>query len=423
MSLIPVAGMKTFGPGTGSLCRGLITLEDEAKIYAFKGLRAVHLDSSGTETEIGLVPGEGPIYLARNDAGTQQIALVANDQPYSIVDNEISSLQYDFTPIGVTFCGGRFVYWLSNGRFYWSDINSTNVQALSFATAESFPDGLTAAHGVANSLYLIGTETTEVWAVTESADAPFARVGGAHLRFGTNSPHSVRSFANGVAFVGSDNAVYMVNGYNEQIISSNEVARLIEAETDNASIIAFTHQRGANRFYCLQGATWTREFNAATQTWHNREGVRGVNWHCVHHVKAFNRDFYGDSETGQLFEGDYTIHTDNSDELVWGFDTMLLHDHPNGLSFERVDIDLEAGDGESLSDPGEVMLSWSDDNGRTYRGERRLSLGKTGEYDTRVRAHRLGQCSEKGRSFRVRITDPVKRSIAGMTVEVTKVVL
>ena len=312
-SLVPVAGMKTFGPSTKSKCRGLAYLDDDNAIYAVLGGELVSYDSAGTQTDLGLIAGDENVSIAKNDADPQQIVIVGGGFVYQIENGAIAYLPLDFledgvSPKGVTFCGGRFVFWLDDGTFYWSDINSTNVKALNFATAQSDPDGLVSAHGVANTLYLVGENTTEVWSVTENADAPFARVPGAELRIGTGSQHSVKSFDNQVIMVGSDNAVYLLSGYQSQAISSNEVAKLIENETDKSVLVGFTHLRGVNRFFTLQGGDWTREYNAATGEWHDREDKFGNQWHCLHSVMAWGRQFFGDRQTGQLFEGDYSLY-------------------------------------------------------------------------------------------------------------------
>ena len=84
---------------------------------------------------------------------------------------------------------------------------------------------------------------------------------------------------------------------------------------------------------------------------------------------------------------------------------------------------METGDGIDHDTEGFVMLSWSDDNGRNWGNERRVSLGKKGEYKPVQSLHRLGQCGPSGRSFRVRVSDPVKRAIAGMAAQVEQVPL
>lgn len=57
----------------------------------------------------------------------------------------------------------------------------------------------------------------------------------------------------------------------------------------------------------------------------------------------------------------------------------------------------------------QLMLDWSDDNGRTFSNQLSASMGKIGEYTKRVIFRRLGQ--SRDRIYRISISDPVKRVI------------
>jgi hypothetical protein len=213
--------------------------------------------------------------------------------------------------------------------------------------------------------------------------------------------------------VSSENTVEQIVGYSSQTISSNEVSRLIEQETNKAALYAFTYTRGGNRFYCLQGTGWTREYNSATGYWHDRYSGVSDPWKAAYYARAFNKDIFGSRETGRTYEGDYTTFVEDGDHMIWGFDTELFHAFPNGLCFERLSLDVETGDGISLTQDAYCMVSWSDDAGRTWKGEKRLSLGKTGEYVKQLKTQGgLGTCGPSGRMFRVRISDPVIRAVA-----------
>lgn len=435
-SLIPVGGIKTFGSETGSGCRGLMYLEDESLLYAVQGARLFKVEENATFTSLAFIAGSDPVYMARNDADTQQLMVVSGGNVYIVENGAASRKQYTQTTVdddgnetinelafvGVTYVGGYFLLWLADGRFFVSELQSTVVDELQFATAEGDPDGLIAAHGTNNAVYLIGPNSIEYWGVTGEA-FPLRRVQGVPLRFGSRSPHTVRDLDTGIAMVCSDNVVRRLDGYQYVTISSNEVSRLIENETDKTKLVAFTHERGKNKFYVLQGTGWTREYNSTTGRWHNREDTLGNQWHCVHHAKAWNRDILGDRVTGQLYEIDYTLFTDDGNAVPWGWFSPVIHAKPGGLSFYRMFLDLETGDGESLSDEAQIMVSWSDDSGRIFKGERRPSLGKTGEYRTRVKITGLGSCGDKGRIFRVIITDNVIRAVHGAYVDAERVAL
>lgn len=67
-----------------------------------------------------------------------------------------------------------------------------------------------------------------------------------------------------------------------------------------------------------------------------------------------------------------------------------------------------------LPDAPQVMLRWSDDGGHTWSNEHWRSMGKTGEYGTRVIWRRLGMTVKlRDRVYEISGTDPVKIAIMG----------
>ncbi len=52
-----------------------------------------------------------------------------------------------------------------------------------------------------------------------------------------------------------------------------------------------------------------------------------------------------------------------------------------------------------------VMLRWSDDGGHSWSHERRVAMGKVGEFETRVIFRRLG--SSRDRVYELKVTDAV----------------
>lgn len=426
ITLIPCAGQKRFSTTAGAPCRGMIFVEEEDRIYSANGFGLFAIEADGTKTNIKLISGSNNVYFARNDTLEVETMMVSDSKAYVIKNNVATYKAYDFIPDGVTFCGGYFVFWIADGenqgRFYASDLSSTDVDPLSFATAEGDPDGLTKAHGSINTLYLIGKRTTEIWSISGGGDFPFTKAG-AHMRFGSNSPHTVQDFNNGVVWVGNDNVVYYVFGYQEQPISSNEVSRLIEAEADKSTLVAFTYQRGNDKFYCLQGTGWTREFNSRTGAWHDRRTGPFDQWNSIHHVKAWGRDIFGSRSDGQFSENDVTLYTENGGAFVSGFDLYDLHAFPKGLSHQKFEILAETGHGNATTPDPKMMVSWSDDGGRTFSPERLPSLGGKAEYNKTMKLHRLGISRRAGRMYRVRISDPVPRAIALMDVTAGRVSL
>ena len=423
-TLVPCAGLKSFGTDMGGKCRGMIYLVDQDVIYSVQDFGLFKIQEDGTNTKLATIPGQAECFFARNDAENPQILLVVEGKTYLIENDTVTlQVQYDFTPVGVTFVGGYFIFWTAQGRIYASDLRSVTVPPLRFVTAETDPDGLSFCVGVGQNLYAVGEKTTEVWSINGNTvgNFPLSLVKGAHLRKGSNSPHTAVLFNDVVAFVDNENDVQLLKGYTANSISTPEVCRLIESEADKSEIIAFKHQRGDNRFYVLKGTNWCKEINLETGLWADRESGIGEPWRARYHVKAWNRDIFGDTHTGLLLEGDYKLFTDLNEPQLWGFDTSTIHAHPNGIQFDRISFDAQRGVGGEKK--AEMMLSYSDDNGANHTGYRQLSLGRKGERGVVVEARGLGVCRETGRRFRVRISDDVIRAISLISVDAEPVEL
>ena len=208
-SLVPCGGLKAFGSDTQGACRGLIYIEEESTLFTIKGIRLFKFDSAGTKTEVGLVTGTEPVISARNDAANVQTVIISDGRAYKLTHATLGYLNNvlpdNHVPIGVTLVGGYFLIWTAAGKMYTSDLNSMTFQALNFATAESDPDGLTACIGVQNTLYAIGTKSTEVWQIDGTTGFPLSRISGASIDFGSLSKHTVKEIDNRILFGGGRN--------------------------------------------------------------------------------------------------------------------------------------------------------------------------------------------------------------------------
>ena len=65
----------------------------------------------------------------------------------------------------------------------------------------------------------------------------------------------------------------------------------------------------------------------------------------------------------------------------------------------------------------QIMVNWSDDGGHSYGNEHWRSIGKIGNYETRVEFKRLG--ISRDRVYQLRITDAVKIAVIGGTIKTT----
>ena len=89
-----------------------------------------------------------------------------------------------------------------------------------------------------------------------------------------------------------------------------------------------------------------------------------------------------------------------------------IHGRGKRVRMPFFELDMETGVGLPTgqgSDP-QVVLDWSDDGGRAWVSPSlSRSIGKIGEYQTRIRWDRLGSFYQ--RNLRIQMTDSVKRVV------------
>jgi hypothetical protein len=136
---------------------------------------------------------------------------------------------------------------------------------------------------------------------------------------------------------------------------------------------------------------------------------------------AFGEHLWGDRGTGTVylwnpgyaFYGDRPIYRERISAHV--------RQEQQPVVYSLFELVADSGVGLDGAPPvgvdPQVMLSWSDDGGKSYSYPLWRSLGKIGEGRHLVRWRRLGRAKSQ-RCWRVVVTDPVSVSILGARVEV-----
>jgi hypothetical protein len=77
---------------------------------------------------------------------------------------------------------------------------------------------------------------------------------------------------------------------------------------------------------------------------------------------------------------------------------------------DELELEVEMGAGPA-EDP-QVIMQYSDDNGKTWSDELWSSIGRIGDYQNRARWSCLG--GSKNRTYRFTVTDDVKLDVVGV---------
>ena len=421
--------------GTGPI-RGLWQLKDY--LYVVSGSTLYKVSKTYVATALGTIANTpNPVSMADN--GTQ-IFIAANPQGY-IYNTATNVFQQITDPdfpgaVNVGYIDGYFVFNEPNSQRFWvtSLLDGTSVDPLDFASAEGSPDGIVGLIVDHREVWLLGTNSVEVWYDAGLLDFPLQRIQGAFNEIGCVSPYSIAKLDNGIFWLGQDargqGIVYRANGYTGQRISTHAVEWQIQQYGNLSDAIAYTYQQDGHSFYVLifPSANTTWVYDVATQAWHERAGWNNGSWtrHRSNCQVFFNNMVVvGDYEDGRIYEFDLDYYKDDDSIQRWYRTWRALPTGANNLkrtAQHSLQLDCETGVGlnDGQGDDPQVMLRWSDDGGHTWSYEHWKQMGKIGQYGFRTIWRRLGMTTKiRDRVYELSMTDPVKIAIMGAELYVT----
>lgn len=413
--------------------RGTIYLDDLGCAYAVhaSGVYKVTLVSLSpfvlAATRIGTVPGNDQVQLSRNQASPVQISIHCELGEYYIEADIVKAVSdidvTDEVVVSQTNSKGRTIYLAESGKFLWSAISNCNaVDGLDFATAEQVADRGVRVKESGPDVIFFSHSSIEPWRPNDDADLPYELIGGAVQQRGMIAPNGVVESDNTLMFPCEDNIFARLNGYAIQKISTHAQDRLLEHDSDREGVQGFSYGFEGHAFAGWSGTDWSTVYDSSTQVWHDKVSYSLDRWRAINPFRAWGKTIFQDRLSGKLLYLDSETFDEDGSPLVWGMDTPFIHAFPNGGIVDALYIDVAVGVGsldedEESFDPV-LMLSWSTDGGKTFKGSRQLKLGKRGHYNTRLRTNRLGRFGDKGIQFRIRVSDPVIRGITQMSADI-----
>lgn len=411
--LIGCAGLKLFGtvgngPHRGSIQMGGIK-------YVVSGQEFYSVNSSGVGTLLGTVAGSGPVSMAHN--GTQIAIAVPGVDGYIATATTIAPIidPAFLTPFTVTFMDGYFVWSIAGDEAIFSALNDgTSYDALDFITAETNPDDLVTVVSDHQELVFFGTDTIDFY---RNTGAPFARMGGSTAEKGCLARFSVQKADNSLVWLAPDFTVYRLNGRTPLRISTHAVETAIASYTLPENAESFVYSERGSLFYALkfEEATWVYSF--AIDRWFKKRSKNRDHWRVSAHSFAYDKHLVGDDQNGKIYEIDPDTYTENGDEITRIADLPYVDKDNLTIFSHSLEVIVAPGKGLTTgqgSDP-QIMMSYSDNGGKTYSTELWRTAGKIGEYDNRAIWNRLG--SFRRRTHRFQVSDPVEWKFLGVLME------
>lgn len=444
LGLLGVPGLTALNSAYSGEVRGAWVLPGNTKAIFVIGTSAVLVTATtkGTLDSVAtigtLTSSTGRVNIRDNGAG-KIVAMVdgADLYRYNITTTAFNKI-VDPAFLGATniaVIDGWFVFNKPNSQtFYTSPVywNGTAAfDATFFSLADNAPDNLVTLIENKRELWLLGEAHTEIWYNAGGANFPFSRVEGSMMQIGCAAAQSAARTGKGLIWLARSErgglSVIMTQGYDYFVVSSPAVGYALNQYSLVSDAIGYTYTEDGHEFYVLilptADVTWV--YDLTTQLWHKRASFdtgtalfhrQRVN--CL--VSLAGMQVGGDYTNGRLYWQTRTAYADDQYPLVAVRRAPQVWDKKDRARVVHSRLQIEFFPGVGLtsgqgSDP-QVILRWSNDGGRSWAGERMTGIGKVGEFKNRAIWRRLG--SSRDRVYEVRISDPVKRDIAGASLSV-----
>lgn len=384
-----------------------------------------------------LLTTSGPVSISDNGAGNICVIVDgANMYVYNVVTGAFT-VSADQAFLGsniVCEMDGWFIFAKPNSQtfytspLYWNGV--TPFDGTYFALKDDAHDNIVTMAVQNRQVWLIGTETTEVWYNAGNPYFPFSRLQGTLQQIGCVATFSINRYKAGLIWLGrserGNNQVFMVEGYAARDIANPAMAYQINQYSYVGDARGYVYSEEGHDFYVLifptANVTWV--FDITTGEWHqrasydpvagvfNRQRANGI-------INIGNMIIAGDYTTGQLYWQTRTVYVDGNYPLVSVRRAPHMWDHSDRarMRHNRLQIEFKPGSapqaGGYATNP-QAILSWSNDGGQTFGNDHFAAIGKSGETLNRCMWRRLGLARD--RVYQVTVSDPVNRDIVGASI-------
>lgn len=404
--------------------RSFFTATNGRILGAYTGVVIQMIDSSSS-TLSGSLPGSDGVSWAENNidaivvcrsAGGAYVVLGGAVAPYSpTYDVDVPA-----DANSVTFGNGYFIFSQPNGQIWASDLNSYAIDPLSFATAESRPDGLLRVIWHGGVLYAFGFETIEPW--LDVGDTPFPLTRGTSvIPVGLAAPMAVAGFEQGwdrpIHFVAHDGTVRALLGYETKVVSTKDVERFVAASMAStstaATLAAFVYTFRGNAMWVLTSDLGTWEYNVATGLWNERDSLATGGWRVRYSAKGQTtmpsgpRWYVGDTVTSGIGHISEASYTEWGAVITWVVESGPLKGFPSRVAIPSLFADFTEASAN-------VTIDWSHDGGKSWSTPLTRSLADAEKWPVRV--NRLGLSTQHGLRVRLTVNDTAGFTFFGAAV-------
>lgn len=398
--------------------------------------------TDGTYSNTALTSGSG-------SGATANITVVGGIVTSVVIVNPGTGYAVSNTLSAVLPGGSGFIYTVATtagGNFTYTvdTISGQAFDPLDFATKTGYPDAISGLIVMDLYIWLLGTQTTELWFNAGAADFTFQIFPGVFIEHGCAAPYSIAKQDLSIYWLATDKQGHCIvmkgNNFAAHRISTFAIENEFSTYSVISDAIGSTYQQNGHTFYVLvfPSADKTWVFDESSQLWHERNSlqtIQGGNTLIIDgdlHKTLYQQIAvcgglpYGCDGLGNQYLLDINSYTENGVPIprIRSFPHLLQN--MNRVSYKSFIADMETGtddptvtgDGSSSTIPPVVNLRWSDDRGKTYGSYVQQSLGALGKYMTNIQWRRLGYARD--RVFEISWSVPTQTALNGAWIETEK---
>jgi hypothetical protein len=409
-------------------------------LYAVSGNTVYFVSSSWVFTALGTIaPNTTPVSMSDN--GTTLVLVDGTTSGYQI-NLATRAFSQIVDPTGF-FVGADKVDFLDTffvfnkpgtPQFYLSLSNSVTFNALDFANKTGAADNVASIAVAHRELWVIGTDTSELWYDAGAADFAFQAMPGSFVEQGCIAKYSVAKYDTAIYWLSQNKAggrmVLVGEGYSAKRISTHAIEEQLRKMPVVTDAIGFTYQLGGHAYYQLNfpSADQTWVYDRATELWHQRTwtDTNGIQHrdraNCA--AYAYGVNVCLDQDNGNLYALDADTYQDNGGPVTFLRSWPHMLDNADRVSYQTFIAEFDAGtdtgslDGSTPTNPPICSLRFSDDGGHTWSNAQVQSMGAAGQYKTSVQFQRLGMARD--RVFELSWSAPAPTALNGAYIEFKK---
>ncbi len=320
--LAPTPGLRIEYLLPTSPVRGLFEMNN--RCWAVSGPAMYELYSNGTFSVGQAVADDtNPVSMVSNGTAGFQLMMIGADLGYiwDLNTNIVTQITSPGFPVPARvgeFMDGYFLALKGGGSrsFSWSALeDGTSWDVLDVAERSEAADNISTLIRNHREIWLMGTQTSEVWYDQGDVNNVFAPLQGVFIEVGCTSPWSIIRVDNSLIWMGESQygslGVWRADGYTPRRVSTDAVDEWLGKQDVPTDARAWSYRQSGHVFYvliCPRSADTSWVYDVGLDRWHERahwdpasDVVQWVPYRPGSHCMFLGKHLVGDRLTGAIY--------------------------------------------------------------------------------------------------------------------------